>query len=196
MLVESNQSGASGAGSAAVANPIMAVKVIFLVAVIILVIFLLWKFMKGISSITGKLGELGPMSEEEKKAIVLSPEYQAGLKWLDDRIGIETVVRKGKFKKVSDYLTKKGVSASVLASSAEQIYKAVSGGVSEDEPAIYTAIASLPTKATVSLMAQVFNTVYAAKYTGGKRLAAYLSAYLDLTEMQTLTEIINKKPEL
>lgn len=179
MLVESNQSGASGAGSAAVANPIMAVKVIFLVAVIILVIFLLWKFMKGISSITGKLGELGPMSEEEKKAIVLSPEYQAGLKWLDDRIGIETVVRKGKFKKVSDYLTKKGVSASVLASSAEQIYKAVSGGVSEDEPAIYTAIASLPTKATVSLMAQVFNTVYAAKYTGGKRLAAYLSAYLD-----------------
>lgn len=193
MQAESNKMSVQGAGSAAVANPIMAVKAIFLVAVIILVIFLLFKFIKGISSITGKLGELGPMSEQEKKDIVLSPEYQAGLKWLDSRIGIETIVRKGKFKKVSDYLIKKGISNELVAKAAESIYNAIKGGA-DDEAAVYTAIASLPSKAAISLMAQVFDTVY-KKYTNAS-LSTFLSEDLDLTEMQTITEIINKKPEL
>lgn len=189
-----NNGGAGGSlASGALANPIAVIKGVFLFAVIILVVFILWKFIKGINAVSNKIAELGPMSEAEKREIVMSPDYEAGLKWLDDRIGIETIVRKGRFKKVSDYLVKKNITSSIIAKAAESIYGAINGGA-DDEAAVYTAIASLPSKAAVSLMAQAFNTVY-KKYTNAA-LSTFLSEDLDLTEMQTITNLINKKPEL
>lgn len=185
----------SGGSAMSKVNPIAVIKGVLILAVIILVAVLLWKFIKGINKVSDKLGEMGPMSEAEKREIVLSPEYQDGLKWLDDRVGIETIVRKGKFKTVSAYLAKKSYGNAMLAKAAEQIYTAIDGGISEDEPAVYTAIASMPTKVMVSLMAGYFNQTY-TKYSGGKRLGAYLSAFMDLPELQTVVEIINKKPEL
>lgn len=181
------------AGKSVKQDPAGALKVLFFLALAILVIYVLYKFLKGIGKAGELISEFGPSTEAEKLETIGNPDYQEGIKWLGDRIGIETLVKKGFTKNaVSVYLNKIGFPFEHLTKAAETIWAAKwPGYISETE--VDNAIASLPSRVTVSLMAMEFNRLYAAKWNGSD-LATFLGKYLKLSEMNTLTSLIVKKP--
>jgi hypothetical protein len=143
---------------------------------------------KGLNS----LGSIGGTSEADKTEILGSNDFAAAQKWLDPTLGIQAIP-KAKYKNVTEYQKKRGVTDSMLNRTAEQIYEAKTGAYANSTE-IQSAIASLPSKVAVSLMALRFNTVY-GKYANGS-LKAYIGNHLNVKEVETLNKIINKKPEL
>jgi len=186
------------AGTAFKADPAGSIKALFFLLIGLLLIFALYKFVKGLSKGAELLGELAPSTEAEKLEVISNPVYQSGIKWLDDKIGIETIVRKGgpryKVNGVSTYLGDKKLAWSSLGAAAKEIWDAKIPGYI-DQTIIYNTVSKLPSRAAVSLMAMEFNRLYKDKWNGGT-LNAFLSKYLDMDELKNLTTIISKKPEL
>lgn len=179
------------------ANPVIVIKAMLYFALALLILFVLVKVFKGIGKISNLFGEFGPKTEKEKLDIVRDPNYSANLKWLDDKTGIDAIVRSGKYQKgkaVSDYMLKKGLTWSQLSDAAESIYKAKVGPYTNSTE-VYNAISSLPTKASVSLLAFIFKTTY-EKRVGGAPLSGFLSNALGIDKMQALTSLIGEKPIL
>ncbi len=184
------------AGSGFKADPAGSTKALLFVFLAVLILVVLWKFLKGFGKATQLLSEFGPSTEAEKLEVISTPVYQEGVKWLDDRTGYVALGQAGyKGKTItSDYLAKKKITNGTLLNAAEQVWDAKwPGYISETE--VYNAIASLPSKTAISLMASVFNITYKDKL-GFYPLNVFLGKYLKLKEMETLTALINKKPEL
>lgn len=179
-------------GSNIKADPTGAVKVIFVILLAVILIYAVFKFLKGLGKATELMGEFGPSTEGEKRETIEKSSYQDNLKWLTPFSGATAIGQTKKYKNVSDYLQYKGSSWDAVNKAADAIWKAkFPGYISETE--VYNAVASLPTKAAISLMAMSFNQKY-AKLWNGSELSIWLSKYLKLPEMETLTEIISKKP--
>lgn len=174
-------------------DPVGALKLLLFAALALLILVVLWKFLKGISSVSDAVGD-SFSTESEKQEVISSPAYQDGIKWLGDRVGIESVIRSKKFTNLDAYLVAIKTPPAALSSAAEKIWKSkVPGYISETE--VYNAIAGLPTRAAVSLMAGYFNQIYKDSF-GFYPLDVFLGKYLKLSEMQTLTTLINKKPAI
>lgn len=180
-------------GSAIKANPIAMFKVFLFIVLALVVLVVVYKFLKGFGRVGDLLGDLGPSTEEEKRDVIGDPNYQSALKYLGDQQGIFDIVKAG-YKTPSNYMLKKSIPDSLLNKAADQIWSAKVPGYI-DETDVYNAIASLPSKAAISLMAGRFNYVNKDRL-GFYPLNVFLSKYLKLKEMQTLTQIINKKPTL
>lgn len=178
-------------------NPMTVIKVFLYLALAILILFVLVKVLKGVGKFSNLLGEFGPKTEKEKLDIVRDPNYSQNLKWLDDKTGIDAIVKSKKYKKgeaVSDYMLKKGITWSQLSDAAESIYKAKVGPYTNSTE-VYNAISSLPSKAAISLLAFIFKKTY-EKRIGGAPLSGFLSNALGIDKMQALTSLIGEKPNL
>lgn len=181
------------AGAAVHSDPVGSLKAVFVVLLIIVAFVVFYKLLKGFTKVTDIIGEAGPSTEAEKQETISAVPYQEGIKWLGDRIGVETIIR-GKFKNIDAYLAVKKIPRASLLGAAEKIWAAkFPGYISETE--VYNSVAGLPSRAAVSLMAGVFNQVY-AKSLGFYPLETFLGKYLKLSEMKTLTSLIDKKPIL
>lgn len=182
---------AISAGSAVHRDPVAATKTVIFIALMILGLFIVWKLIKGFSSFTESLSNLGGTSEQDKADILGSEDFSKAQNWLDPSFGITAII-KGKYKSAADYLIKKGFSDSMLNKTAEQIYDAKTGAY-VNSAEVQSAVASMPTKAAISLMALRFNTVYGS-YVG--TLKTFIGKHLTVKEVSTLNSIINKKPDL
>lgn len=180
-------------GTAIKTDPIGSMKAFLFIVLAFVILIVVYKFLKGFGRVGELLGEFGPSTEEEKREVISDPNYQNALKYLGDQQGIFDIVKAG-YKKPSNYMLQKNIPDSLLNKAADQIWAAKVPGYI-DETDIYNAIASLPSKAAISLMAGRFNYVYKDRI-GFYPLNVFLSKYLKLKEMQTLTGIINKKPTL
>lgn len=175
-------------------DPAAAMKVIFVILLTILLIYAVFKFLKGFGKATELLSDFGPSTETEKREVIAKPSYQEGIKWLNGNLGAVTMGATKKYKNVDDYLYKHGSSWDVVSKAAEAIWKAkFPGYISETE--VYNAIASMPTRTAVSFLAANFNAKY-SKLWNGAELQVWLPKYLKLPEMETLTELISKKPKV
>ncbi len=183
-------------GTAIKQDPAGSAKAFFYILIMLLLVFLAYKFLKGIGKTADLIGDLVPTSEKEKIEIISNPVYQQGIKWLDPRIGIETIVRKGGFKTngVTAYLATKKYAFESLSKAAEDIWNAKLPFYI-DQTVIYNTFSSLPSRAAVSLMAMRFNDLYEKKW-NGMSLSAFLSKYLKMNELENVTRIIMSKPEL
>lgn len=182
---------AISAGTALKRDPIGSGKVVLFVALAILLLVVLWKVLKGFGKATELIGDLAPATESEKQDILTSKPYQEGVKALDEKNGIIAIVKAG-YKNPSTYLAKKGISDELLSKAADQIWSAKMPFYM-NATEVQSAISGLPSKAAIALMAGRFNYMYGNKW-NGLPLAAFLTKYLSVKEMQTLTEIIYKKP--
>lgn len=173
-------------------DPAGAMKVLLFVLLGFLLIFALWKFLKGFGKATELIGEFGPSTESEKREVIENPTYQDNIKWLNGLLGAQAIGQTKKYKNTDLYLAAHNSSWDVVNKAADAIWKAkFPGYISETE--VYNAVASMPTKAAVSLLAASFNAKY-SKLWNGAELQVWLPKYLKLPEMKTLTEIISKKP--
>jgi len=179
--------------SAVKSDPVGSFKALAFFAVAILFLYIVFRVIKGVSSIGDAIGDIGGTSEEDKTAILSNSDYSKAQVWLDPVTGI-TVIAKSKYKKPSDYQKQRNISDTLLNNTAQEIYEAKTLVGYVDSTEVQNAIASLPTKAAISLMALRFNTVY-GKYASGS-LKGYISEHLNVKEIDTLNKIINKKPEL
>ena len=120
-----------------------------------------------------------------------NPVYADNLKWLSPFVGAQAFAKAG-YKNVDQYLAAKKITWDAVSKAADQIWKAkIPGYISETE--VYNAINTMPTKAAVSLLADNFNAKYSKLWNGGE-LNIWLSKYLKVPEMETLTKLISKKP--
>lgn len=174
-------------------DPIGSAKVLLFVLLGIVLLYALWKFAKGFGHVTELIGDIAPATESEKQEVLNSKPYQEGIKYLDEKTGITAIV-KGGYKNPSTYLAKKGISDSLLNKAAEAIWDAKMPFYM-NATEVQSAISSLPSKAAVGLMAGRFNLAYSSKW-NGMPLMSFLTKYLSVPEMQTLTSIISKKPLL
>ena len=180
------------AGSAIKSDPVGAFKAFAFFAIAIIAIYLVYKVIRGISSVSDSISNIGGTSEEDKTQILASDEYAAAQKWLDPGTGIGAIA-KSKYKSASNYQIQKNVSDSLLNRTAEQVFEAKTGPYANSAE-IQGAIAGLPSKAAVSLMALRFQVVYGKRANGS--LKAFIANHLNVREIQTLNKVINKKPEL
>ncbi len=165
----------------------------FFIILGLVVVFVLWKFLSGIKRVTDVIADEAPISESAKLEIITKPTYADNIRYLEPTTGITAIV-KGGYKTVSAYEKQKGISAGLLGDAAEAIYNAKwPGYISSSE--VYNAIASMPSKAAVSLLAFTFNNRYASKFSTGN-LSVFLGKYLKVPEMENVTKIINEKPVL
>lgn len=173
-------------------NPAGAIKSLLFLLLAVLLLFVLIKFLKGFGKLSTLVGEFGPSTEAEKLETISQPTYQDALKWLGAFEGA-TAIGKKKLT-IDQYLASKKITWAFINKAADQIWAAkMPGYISETE--VYNAIASMPSKAAISLMANSFNAKY-AKLWNGMELNIFLSKYLKLPEMKTLTTLIDKKPTL
>lgn len=179
-------------GAAVKADPVGSFKALAFFAVAILFLYIVFRVIKGVSSIGDAIGSIGGTSEQDKTDILSNPDYSKAQIWLDPLTGI-TAIAKSKYKKPSDYQKQKNIGDTLLNNTATEIYEAKTIGY-VDSTEVQNAIASLPTKAAISLMAGRFNAVY-GKYASGS-LKGYISDHLNVKEIDTLNKIINKKPDL
>lgn len=181
------------AGAAVHKDPEGSLKAVFVILLIIAAFVIFYKLLRGFGKVTDIIADAGPSTEAEKLESISAPVYQEGIKWLGDRIGIEAIIRGG-FKNIDTYFAAKKFPWASLLGAAEKIWNAkMPGYISETE--IYNAIAGLPSRAAVSIMAGVFNQVY-KKSAGFYPLETFLGKYLKLSELNTLTALISKKPAL
>lgn len=185
---------AGNTASSVKTDPIGAVKVIFVLLLVVVLIYVAYKFMSGLGRVGDLVAEVGPSTEPERKATIEKTSYSDSLKWLGDTIGAITIGKTKKYKNATDYLSKKNLTWETVDSAADAIWKAKIPAYIDDV-AVYNAFSAMPTKAAISLMALSFDTKYGKLWNGGK-LAVWLPKYLKLTEMDTLTDIIDKKPEV
>ena len=179
---------AARAGAALHNNPLAIVKIFFYVAIIIVIIFLVYRLIKGLS---GMFDSIGGTSEEDKQDILTSKSYQDAQNWFDPVYGITRIVKAG-YKKPSDYQLKKNITDSMLNRTAEQVFDAKTGPYANTAE-VQSAIAGLPTRAAISLMALRYNYIYGPR---SYPLKTFISKHLSVTEVDTLSKIIAKKPEL
>lgn len=178
-------------GRAFHADPAAATKTIFFIAFGILLIFVLFKFLRGFSRASELISDFGPATETEKQEIITKPSYQDNVKWLDETTGLTAIAKAG-YKNASAYLLAKKMTNETLGKFAQQIWDAkMPFYISETE--VDNAIAAMPTKAAVSLLAFNFNYRFKDKV-GYYPFNVFLSKYLKLKEMETLTKIIDSKP--
>lgn len=174
-------------------NPVGALKSLLFMALAIILLVVLVKFLKGLRKTTELISEAGPSTESTKVETITKTSYQDALKWLDQTTGA-TAIGKSAYKTIDNYFAAKKLSWSAVNKAADAIWSAKQPGyISETE--VYNAIASMPSKAAISLLALSFNSKY-SKLWNGSPLNQFLSKYLKLSEMNTLTTIIDKKPEL
>lgn len=182
---------AKNTGSAVRTDPAGSVKVLLFLLLGVLLIFVVFKFLKGFSKATELISDFGPSTESEKQEVISNPIYTDNLKWLTQQAGPIEIGKTKKYKDTSEYLIKSNSSWDAVNKAADQIWKAkMPLYISETE--VYNAISSLPTKAAISLMALSFNHKYSKAF-GGMDLNIFLSKYLKLSEMDTLTKLISKK---
>jgi hypothetical protein len=179
-------------GSAIKSDPIGAFKALAFFAVAILFLYIIFKVIRGVSSISDSIGSIGGTSEADKEQILGNSNYSNAQTWLDQITGI-TVIARSKYKLPSTYQKQKNISDSLLNNTAKEIFDAKTGPFTDDTE-VQNAFASLPTKAAISLMAGRFDAVY-GKSVGGT-LKGFINKNLDVKEINTLNNIINKKPEL
>lgn len=185
------------AGVAVHRDPVAAGKTLLFLLLAIVLIYLVWKFVKGVSKTTDFIGDAMGSTEEERRDIVLSPVYQDGIKWLDPSIALKTLID-NKYKDVTQYFAQKKLTIPMLQGVADQIYKARFSGanlIGIDSLAVYNAFASLPSKVAVSFMAYEWKQTW-EKTVLKLSLAAFLSKFMSAKQMETLTELIHKKPLL
>lgn len=178
-------------GSAFKSDPIGSIKALFFILLGIVLIYVMYRFIRGISGIGDAIGSIGGTSEEDKAEILGGNDFSKAQAYLDPTAGIQDLVKAG-YKKASDYQVQKRVTDTMLNGAAEQIYESKTGPYANTAE-IQTAIASLPSRAAVSLMALRFNTVY-GKYAG--TLKTFIGKHLNVKEVQTLNNIILKKPTI
>jgi hypothetical protein len=197
-----------------------AAKTIFVIALLLVGLFIVYKIYKGFSSVADGIAGMGGTSEADKTEIFGSSNFSDAQAWLDPTYGI-TQIAKSNFKLASNYQKAKSITDTMLNGAAEAIFEAKTGPYL-NATEVQSAIASLPTKAAVSLMALRFNTIY-GKYLNFSKTGAvialavpmaapalialqqkgtavtlktFLTQHFDVKEMQTLNTIINKKPNL
>lgn len=184
----------SMASNASTGNMVAIFKILVFIVAGILFLFIAYKLFKGISGVTDFIGNIGGTSEEDKAEILGSSSYSNAQVWLDQTTGIQAILKK--YKSVAAYQQARNISDTLLNKTAEEIHDAKKIGALNffvNSTEVQNAIASLPTKAAVSLMALRFNTVY-SKYDG--TLKGFVNQHLNVREIDTLNKIINKKPEV
>jgi hypothetical protein len=180
-------------------DPAGSIKALFFLLLGLVLLVVVFKFLKGFGKATELIGEKANVlgtTEEEKRDIVTDPKYQDALRWLESSTFIVPVGRKfaGKSKPADLYLASRKLSLESLAAVAKKLYLTLMQPVL-DEGDVYNAIAGLPSKASVSFMAMVYDQLYNKGLTPYS-LADMMSKRLTTKEMETVTMIINKKPEL
>jgi hypothetical protein len=182
---------AANTGSSIAADPIASVKALFFILIAILIIYVMYRVIKGVSSIGDAIGSIGGTSEQDKQEIFSNNDFSQAQAYLDPTVGITDLIR-AKYKNASEYQLKKRITDTLLNGAAEQIFESKTGPYANTAE-IQSAIASLPSRASVSLMALRFNTVY-GKY--ADNLKTFINKHLNVKEVQTLNNIILKKPTL
>lgn len=172
-------------------NPVQNAQGFVFILFAIILLFVVYKFLKGFSKATDFIGDAAGTTIEEKKDIISNANYGDALKWLQGDAWI-TQFAKSKIYKIEPYLNSKNITTNQVQNSAVAIWDA-KVPFYMDAGAVLTAVASMPTKVSISLLAYYFNGFYAKRWNGFS-LLAFLSKYLNTKEMQALTEVINKKP--
>lgn len=177
-------------------DPVGSLKAFLFLVVVLVVIFIVFKLVKGISTAADAVGDL-VTTDAERAEVMSDSGYQDALTWLGDQRGMVAIAKKfGKKGTIDGYLKSINYPRSQFGIVAGQIADArLAIGFYLNGTEVMQAIASLPTKTTISLMAGVFNQVYGNR-TGYYPLNTFLGKYLSVSEMQTLAKIINSKKDI